>query len=398
MKVLVVLEAVFQRTPDGTVWSSGVFTPSFFTRYLAVFSHVVAAARIQEVANVPPDHHPVADARISFAAIPWYHGLMGYLRARRQVIAALRASLATAEAVVLRVPSPLAGRLHPWLLHHMRPYAVEVVGDPWEVFAPGVVRHPLRPFIRRRLRQELRAHCAGACAAAYVTAHTLQQRYPIAQSIPSFAASSIELPDHAFIHQPRHFADRPVPLRVVCVGTMSQKYKGQDVLLRAVARCRDGGATQVQVCFVGDGRFRSEFEQLTASLGLSGQVRFTGHLAGREAVIAELDAADTCIMPSRTEGLPRALIEAMARGLPCLGTRVGGIPELLEEDALIPTDNHQALAHAIVTKLGDPMWLTASAARNLTVARTYHQDLLHERRTRFYQAVHDATAAWIARR
>jgi len=175
---------------------------------------------------------------------------------------------------------------------------------------------------------------------------------------------------------------------------MSQRYKGQDVLLQAVAECRARGAGAFTITLVGDGVERTGLEQLSRRLGLGDAVHFTGHLAERKAVLAALDSADAFIMPSRTEGLPRAMIEAMARGLPCLGTRVGGIPELLDEDALILVDDYRALARAIDTRLRDPAWMATASARNLTVARSYHQDLLRERRQQFYRAVFNATSRW----
>ncbi len=397
MKVLVILEAVFHQTPDGRIWTSGTFTPTFFARYLTVFSQVVVGARVRPAITVPADYVVLDDPRVSFAPIPWYRGFLGYLRERRRVVTALRQGLELAEAVILRVPSPLAGRLQPWLEASGRPFAVEVVGDPWDVFAPGVIQHPLRPFLRHRLRAEMKRQCLGACTAAYVTASTLQQRYSTKDAAPRFSYSSIELGEEAFISAPRPMNTGATPLRLVSVGTMSQRYKGQDVLLRAVAECRSHNATDLHVVMVGDGVERPGLEQLCKQLDLNTVVRFTGHLGDRKAVLAELDGADAFIMPSRTEGLPRAMIEAMARGLPCLGTRVGGIPELLGDDALLPVDDHRALARAIDTRLRDPAWMAAASARNLSLARTYHQDLLRERRLQFYRAVFDATIRWQAK-
>jgi glycosyltransferase involved in cell wall biosynthesis len=395
MKVVVVLEAVFLRSPDGRFWCSGVFTASFFSRYLAVFDQVIVAARVNDVAEVPTDHQPVEDPRIRFAPIPWYRGLLGYLRIRRAVVHALRSAVELAEAVILRIPSPLAGRVIPHLLAARRPYAVEVVGDPWEVFAPGVVRHPLRILLRHRLRHEMAEQCTHAAAGAYVTRHTLQSRYPTAKPAPMFGCSDIELNDSDFADNPRPSppaAGSPkAPLRVVLVGTMSQRYKGHDLLLKAMALCRADGLI-LHARLVGDGVERRTFMRLSRDLGLDGQVEFVGHLARRADVLRELDQADALILPSRTEGLPRAIIEAMARGLPCLGTRVGGIPELLTDEALVPVDDHVALAQAIMTRLRDPTWMAATSARNLTVARTYHQDLLKKQRQDFYRTVHEATA------
>lgn len=397
MKVLVVLEAVFEQTPDGRIWTSGTYTPTFFARYLTVFSRVVVAARVRPAVAVHNDYLVLDDPRVTFAPIPWYRGLLGYLRARRRVVTALRQGLDQAEAVILRVPSPLAGRLQPWLDASGRPFAVEVVGDPWEVFAPGVLRHPLRPFLRRQLSKEMKSQCIKSCAVAYVTQKTLQMRYPAAPGIPMHSYSSIELGDSSFVSSPRPLSAVGKPLRLISVGTMSQRYKGQDVLLRAAAESRARG-NDIQIVLVGDGIERTGLELLCKQLQLTNAVRFTGHLTDRKAVVAELDRNDAFIMPSRTEGLPRAMIEAMARGLPCLGTRVGGIPELLDDDALIPVDDPRALAQAIDTRLRDPAWMAAASARNLTVARSYHQDLLRECRQQFYRAVLQATLGSSARR
>ena len=60
-------------------------------------------------------------------------------------------------------------------------------------------------------------------------------------------------------------------------------------------------------------------------------------------VTEQLDAADVFVLPSRQEGLPRAMIEAMARSLPCVGSDVGGISELIP-DWVVPPNDPQALA------------------------------------------------------
>ena len=82
---------------------------------------------------------------------------------------------------------------------------------------------------------------------------------------------------------------------------------------------------------IGEGRYRGELQQLATGLGVD--THFTSQLK-RAEVMTQLDRADLFVLASRTEGLPRALLEAMARGLPCVATRVGGIPELLDDDVL----------------------------------------------------------------
>jgi len=93
------------------------------------------------------------------------------------------------------------------------------------------------------------------------------------------------------------------------------------------------------------------------------------------------------LLVSRTEGLPRALIEAMARGLPCITSRVGGMPELLDNSALVPANDVNALAEKIREFIETPGLAQEQAKRNLAVAREYTDDFLAEKRRIFYSEI-----------
>ncbi len=112
------------------------------------------------------------------------------------------------------------------------------------------------------------------------------------------------------------------------VGRLGE-VKDLPTLLRAMQMAVRESSTEVHLCLVGDGSERAILEQLTAELGLQRRVRFLGP---RSDVTELLLAADGFVMSSRTEGLPMALLEAMAGGVPCIATAVGGIPELLACD------------------------------------------------------------------
>ena len=261
----------------------------------------------------------------------------------RGVRSAVRPLVYEPDALILRLGSLLALGLQGTLLRSGKPYGVEVVGDPWDTFAPGVVDTPMRSLIRRILTRSQQRLCASAAGAAYVTEKSLQQRYPCSreewavsdvelEERSSFTThySSIELSCSDFAARP-HVLPAAGPLRVVTVGSLAQRYKGVDVLIRAVSALNALGRP-CELTVIGDGRYRAELETLAASLELP--VRFTSHLK-RPQVMSELDDANLFVLASRTEGLPRAVIEAMARGLPCIGTRVGGIPELLDAARIV---------------------------------------------------------------
>jgi glycosyltransferase involved in cell wall biosynthesis len=81
------------------------------------------------------------------------------------------------------------------------------------------------------------------------------------------------------------------------------------------------------------------------------------------------------------------MIEAMARALPCLGTRVGGIPELLDDRDLVAADNADALAEKMNEVLSSPERLMEMSARNLERAQEYRPELLERRRNEFYRSL-----------
>jgi len=104
------------------------------------------------------------------------------------------------------------------------------------------------------------------------------------------------------------------------------------------------------------------------------------------------------VLPSHQEGLPRAALEAMARGLPCIGSTVGGFPELLAAADLVPPGSAPALARAISAVLGDPDRRRDMSARNLARAQDFRDHLLQERRVAFLAHVRQHTAAALAHR
>lgn len=112
------------------------------------------------------------------------------------------------------------------------------------------------------------------------------------------------------------------------------------------------------------------------------RIRFMGHVTG-DPVRQILDSSDLFVLPSRTEGLPRALIEAMARGLPCIGSAVGGIPELIDTSEMVPPGDPAALAAKIQEVLKDPLRMETLSRRNLWTAREYLDSVLSERQADF---------------
>ncbi len=392
MIVAITIEQRFDRTPDGRIWAP-MFGYCFWQRYLTVFDDVRVVARVRDVSEVP-SHFSRADGdRVTFAGVGHYIGPWQYAVRSRQVRSASRRAIGQRDAVILRVDSQIAACVYPLLRSTGRPYGVEVVADPYDVFAPGASKHPLRPFFRWKFTRQLRQQCAGSSAAAYVTARVLQLRYPPAPGAFATSYSSVELPPQAFAKESRIIGGKPGPFRLVIIGALEDMWKGHDVLFKAMQLCLKSGL-DLQLEVIGSGRSLPALEALAAKLGIRTRVAFVGQL-DRQGVRAHLDEADLFVLPSRGEGLPRAAIEAMARGLPALGTTVGGFPELLPAEDLVPRGDAHSLANKIREVLGSPERMTTMSARNLERAREYREENLRSQQTAFYRFLRERTSAWV---
>lgn len=115
----------------------------------------------------------------------------------------------------------------------------------------------------------------------------------------------------------------------------------------------------------------------------------------RLVFMGPLDDADLFILASRSEGLPRAKIEAMARGLPCIGTTVGGIPKLMLTEDMVRTNDPAALAEKIREVVTDSGRLCQMATRNLDAAHDCHSDFLEQRRFAIFTHLKEQTEEWL---
>ena len=153
-------------------------------------------------------------------------------------------------------------------------------------------------------------------------------------------------------HAARRTLGVPVHDRVICfVGNLVHE-KGPDVLIEAVARLCSSGVSDLRVLFAGEGRDKDELIAKARALAIGERVNFLGRLSAPEVAVC-MSAADVQCLPSRREGCPNVVLEALASGRPVIGSAVGGVPELLSDrnGIMVPPDEPDALAAAITAAL-----------------------------------------------
>src|SRR5262245_13496829 len=170
----------------------------------------------------------------------------------------------------------------------------------------------------------------------------------------------------------------------VCAARLEED-KGQAVLLDALSQVKQQGNDFV-AAFAGEGSLRSAFQRRAAAHALGPSVRFLGRV---EPLGPLLLAADACLTPSLTDGLPLSLLDSLARGRPVVASRVGGIPDVIEDGVsgrLVPVGDSVALAEA----LGDFHRRPDAARRlGLTGAERMHAHYTWERVIEAFEAVYD---------
>ncbi|MHC1713196.1 MAG: glycosyltransferase family 4 protein [Solidesulfovibrio sp.] len=169
------------------------------------------------------------------------------------------------------------------------------------------------------------------------------------------------------------------PVQLLFVGRVVRQ-KGLDVLLDALALLPD--KAPFQLTLIGDGPLRVELTEKAQRLGLGERVRFAGWV-GREEMPAALGRADVFVFPSRDEGMPNAVLEAMASGLPVAATRISGNEELVadgETGFLVPPDDPASLAFALARLIGDvSLCRRLGAAGREKVVREYSWSVVAKR-------------------
>lgn len=385
MNLIFVTDAHYIKTNDGNIYSmESSYSFILFQRYLKYFDEikVIARVRIGDFSEINPQNL-VPNNCVSFVELPYYLGFNEYLRKRNQLKRSIEINLMKIwdenSCVICRVPGRASTIVVSILRKKNIPYALEVISDPYDALKSESVKHQFISVIRVLSYISLRKLTHFAPAVLYVTKDKLQKRYPCSNY--SVGASDVIMLQEAYVDKAKKMSSNPAKL--ICVGTLDQMYKSPDVVISALCLLKEKGLDFV-FTWVGDGIYRETMVDLCNSVGLINCVSFVGNLSSGHAVRTYLDKSDIFLIPSRTEGLPRALVEAMARALPCIGTKVGGIPELIDREFLISVNNAYELADRIEFLIKHKDIAEQQSSINLKRSLDYSEEKLGKIRLDFY--------------
>lgn len=392
-KVLFVHDHVFQHDSMGNYYSEGKLPLSAFDRFLKIADGVNVLCRDKAMEKMAPKSKLALSSSNDVRFYPvrgrsWIAILVFRFWWNSKSIWSL---IKQCDLVVIRAPCFLSLAVIPLVCILRKPYAIEVVGDAFEAINSSKSKSVVISVTAKIFDYFNKRIIYHADAAIYVTEAQLQNRYPSAGL--TGIASNVSIPDLP----PNHITKRLSLLRqrsnsghyrVGIIGSFKNRHKGIDILIESIRKLRQENGIDISLDIVGSGDisvFRRELEQ---SQGSNDWINFVGSL-DRESVFEWLDNLDAYCQPSRTEGLPRALIEAMSRGCPAIATSVGGMPELLEGECLVSVDDTSGLAECIERVLLDKEFALSQSLRNFNRAEAYYESKLKKRRSDFWLSVAD---------
>ena len=387
MKALFAYDARFY-SANANIYSGVYFPASIWQRYLEHFDRLTVAARDggSLVSGEEAGLELSSTAGVTFELLPNLSSPVGLLLTRHKVRKRMRSLVAGVDVVIARLPGQFGHLAIDCAEEQGKPWAVEVVGCAFDgLWHHGSLQGKLyAPVAFARMRRKL----SRARFALYVTERFLQSRYPCKSGFIA-NASNVALPpaDVAVLeHRLRRLADSRVerPLRLGLIGSLQTRAKGVQTVIAALSAARaDLPPVTFHVLGPGDQR---PWRKLAEQSGIADIVFFEECLPPGAAVLKWLDTIDVYLQPSLQEGLPRALLEAMSRACPAIGSRRAGIPELLVSEDLITPGNARELAAMLQERLVDFAWMKCRARSNWEKSRKYEASNLDKQRSTFWAA------------
>lgn len=360
----------------------------FYQRYLRIFDSIRLVVRCVEEEKLNPGRVPLnIEPRIEYFPVPIFHGPKQYTKVYFKVGKALKNVISGCDAAILRIPSTVALRVGKIVKAAGIPYACEVVfdADDGRRGTKGISR-----LAWKMIDKQMRRLCSKANGVSCVTEFYLQRHYyPRTQNSFVSHYSSLSLPSEFYTGIRQYPNHTPIVIAHTANQIEYNGRKGHIEVIKAVQILTKRGIN-VKVRFAGKDYYGGiyQLQQLAQSLGITESIEFVGYLS-REELDAFLNKADLYVMPTRAEGLPRVIIEAMAKGLPCITTPVSGNPELVGEHFLVPYEKIEMLANRIEELCTNEDLYVETSSQNYKRSCQYESSILQTRRDTFYTKLRD---------
>mgnify|MGYP006425288669 CR=1 FL=1 len=374
----------------GVIYDNYVFNYSFFKDYLEVFDSITVIARVANLNNIKSDYQQASGKYVEFIAVKDIRGIK-WLLFNDKFLKNSQIDLSGFSAICFRIPSALAFGV--WKTNKKtfgRPHMFEFIGDPKEALInenDNFFKKKVYSFIGSLMQYRMKLITKSAVCGSYVSFNHLQNKYPVKDEVQTEVISSIRL-NKKYIRDKLPSINTQ-EINIIHVGSFVF-VKNHNFLIEFFKLLKDENF-KVNLTLLGDGALIEESKCKAEQLGLQEDISFKGHITGFDNIIKYLDSNNVFILPSFSEGMPRALIEAMSRGLICFGSDRGGISELLEKDYLFEPTKPEIFFKNFKEIISNKELIEKSRKRNLQLATGFEQNLLTSKRKKILNILKSKT-------
>lgn len=315
----------------------------------------------------------LAPPKVSVRPLPYYSRWTESYRTIPRAIPVLRHAILQSDLIYVRIPSPLASVAFILARLHRKPVLLHIVGDQRQAYdasryrgVTGGLAHLIVEFNEWSTQRMVNR------AVTIVQGEELAQKH---QRTGNCMFNLIESPISADDVIQRVPTIGARPLRLIYVGSLLEK-KGVNDLLQALPILNAAGI-ECHLEIIGSGRELMALYNWVERARMGKIVTFLGTIHPEGELFRHLRRADICVMPSRSEGVPRVILESMAAGAAVVATRVGGIPGLVRDGQnglLIQPGAPSEIAQAILRLAREPLLFERLVQKGRETALLYTRE------------------------
>lgn len=381
MKVLFCYDGPITRYKSNEYYTIGL-TDEVLSRYYSFGDSLELLIRIKDADEVV-GLSKITVSPLSVVAVPEIKTLSGSIKNMGRARDIIKEAVHNADFIIIRSPSKIGQLAALEASLQNKKYMVEVVAHPFDVLWYHSWKGKFISFLESYKEKEV---IRNAPYAIYVTKEFLQKDYPC-NGISIGCADPIA-PDNItdVLEKRMHRIDGEKDKVILgTIGSVGVKFKGQEFVIKALAKLKKKGFDNFEYQLVGGGDCQFLYN-MARKLGVESQVVFVGALP-HHSIPNFLQDIDIYIQPSLTEGLPRSIVEAMSMAVPCIASNCGGIPELLDSSVLYSNWGNKVKKIMKLLMAFTQDKLKQQAIRNYERSKEYSALCLDESRKSFYQMI-----------
>ena len=364
-------------------YCTSAFHAQMWKECLQVFDEVIVMDRVSVCDKVEPAYKPVLIDNVRFIDFPNFFGHGQLVCRLPKMFCVARRAAKQADIWHFSAGSIPSFCLWFWLFIYRVPYSIELRGEQAMNVDYLKMRGTHFPWLIvavEKLILWLQRSKAVACVGV---AKFLSETYgPLDKSAPRLAISDSRMPLEIY-KKPRIW-EKDSHCRIIVTLGRVEAQKNPVGMMKMLAELDKKGFTNWRFKWIGNGPLMDKAKELAVEFGIEDRVDFLG-LVPWQDVFETLNKSDLFVLNSMSEGMPRALLEAMATGLPAISVNICGMPEILLQSDLVPKDDHRQLADKIYEVLSDPARMCEMSKRNIETAKNYSAEVLSKRKLDFYK-------------